>query len=390
MKVVHVCLACFYIDDYSYQENILPKYHKRLGYDVSIVASLLSFDKSGDRNYLTYGTQYINTDGIPVTRIDYKKKGFVSINRFLRIYNDTYKVIAVEKPDIIFIHGCQFWDINKVVRYLKKNPKVKVYFDNHADFENSARNWFSRNILHKIIWRRCAKVIEPYSEKIYGVLPARVDFLIDVYKMPQKKVEILLMGADDDEVAKAEDEKIRKAIRKQNKIKDEDILIMTGGKIDHNKLQIMLLMKAIKDIKRDNIKLLVFGSVVPKYKERFTELLCDNVQHLGWIDAKDTYKFFYAADLIVFPGLHSVFWEQVVGMGKPAVFKFMNGCTHVDLGGNCKFLYEDSVEEIKKVICRIIDNKKVLENMKNVAMTKGIEEFSYKKIAQKSISPQKL
>jgi hypothetical protein len=45
MKVVHLCLGCFYIDNYSYQENMLPKYHKLAGHEVSVVASLVSFDK---------------------------------------------------------------------------------------------------------------------------------------------------------------------------------------------------------------------------------------------------------------------------------------------------------------------------------------------------------
>lgn len=27
MKILHICLASFYIDNYSYQENLLPKFH---------------------------------------------------------------------------------------------------------------------------------------------------------------------------------------------------------------------------------------------------------------------------------------------------------------------------------------------------------------------------
>ena len=41
MKVVHLCLACFYPDGYSYQENMLPQYHKMLGMEVAIIASLV-------------------------------------------------------------------------------------------------------------------------------------------------------------------------------------------------------------------------------------------------------------------------------------------------------------------------------------------------------------
>ena len=47
MKVVHLCLGSFFPDNYSYQENMFPKFHKQLGYDVEVIASLVSFDKNG-------------------------------------------------------------------------------------------------------------------------------------------------------------------------------------------------------------------------------------------------------------------------------------------------------------------------------------------------------
>jgi len=277
-------------------------------------------------------------------------------------------------------------DIKCFVEYAIENPSVKIFVDCHTDFYNSARSWISKNVLHKIIYRRCAKMIEPYTKKFYGVLPARVDFLIDIYKLPKEKVELLVMGAEDEKVAVANNENIKKSIRKKYNIKEDDFLIITGGKLDSNKPQTLVLMQAVKNINKDKIKLLVFGSVNSEYKEKFTELLCDSVQYIGWVNSKDTYKYFSAADLVIFPGLHSVFWEQVVGMGKPCVFKYIEGFTHIDLGGNCKFLYEDSVDEIKEVINEIVNNNELYEQMKNVAITKGMDTFSYKKIAKRSLS----
>lgn len=52
MKVVHLCLGCFFPDNYSYQENMLPKFHKQLGYDVEVIASLATFDKNGKASFL--------------------------------------------------------------------------------------------------------------------------------------------------------------------------------------------------------------------------------------------------------------------------------------------------------------------------------------------------
>src|SRR5690625_2302741 len=186
VKVLHLCLGNFYIDNYSYQENMLTKYHKKLELDVEIIASLVSFDENGKTILLNNGSTYINENSIPVTRLEYKKS---LASKRLRRYSGTYNAIEKAKPNIIFIHGCQFMDIDQVVKYAERNPKVKIYVDNHADFSNSARNWLSKNILHKIIWRRCAHLIEPFTDKFYGVLPARVDFLRDMYKLPKDNIE---------------------------------------------------------------------------------------------------------------------------------------------------------------------------------------------------------
>jgi len=384
MKILHLCLSCFYIDNYSYQENMLPKYHLKMGHDVSIIASLITFDENGKGTYLERPSNYINEYGIPVYRIDYRS--FLKpLQKILRRYIDTYKLIEKNQPDIIFIHGCQFMDIKQVVKYVKNHPNIKIYVDNHADFSNSASNWLSKNILHKIIWRHYAKTIEPYTTKFYGVLPARVDFLVNTYKLPANKVDLLVMGADDEKVVEAKNQIISGEIRERYNIKETDFLIMTGGKIDHNKPQTFLLMEAIKNMNRENVKLIVFGTVTPEYLDELRSSICENVIFIGWIDSKETYKYFNTADLVVFPGKHSVFWEQVIGLGKPCVFKYMEGFTHIDLNGNCQFLYEDTVEEIIKVITSIVDNKESFREMEKIAMERGMEHFSYNKISIKSI-----
>ena len=140
---------------------------------MEILASLVSFDKNGKVCTLERGSRYNNEYGIPVTRLEYKKS---IIGQRLRQYEGTYEAISKSKPDIIFIHGCQFLDIKHIVNYVKEHTDVKVYVDNHADFSNSATNWLSKHILHGLIWRKCAYLIEPYTEKFYGVLPSRVDF----------------------------------------------------------------------------------------------------------------------------------------------------------------------------------------------------------------------
>lgn len=382
MKILHLMLACFYVDNYSYQENYLPKYHKEAGHDVEIVASRISFNKDGLPGRLPWRlcAPHLNEYGIPVTRLDYKPGRY---NRRMRHYIGLQNELDRIQPDLIFIHGVQFCDISIVAHYCKCHPHVKVFADNHSDFSNSATNWLSKHILHRIIWRRCAHIINPFVTRFYGVLPARVDFLINEYKLPKNKIELLVMGGDDESVSSASDPEIRKSIRKKYCLNEDDFVIMTGGKIDPFKTQTLLLMDAVHQIPNEKVKLIVFGSITPDLKDK-VNLLADGkkVQYVGWVQAKDSYAMFSAADLVVFPGRHSVFWEQVASQGIPMVVKHWAGTTHVERGGNVRFLYEDSAEEIRLTLEDIINNQ--YDDMKKAAQ-KNSNFFLYSRIAKRSI-----
>ncbi len=383
MEIVHICLGGVYTDGFSYQENILAKYHKKIdGNNVSIVATTYQYNEKGVAEK-TSRQEYFNDDGVRIVRI--KDRYNIRFLKKMKTFNGLRITLEKINPDIIFIHGVQFIDIKEVVKYLKKHPEVKVFADNHADFSNSATNWLSKNILHKIIWKHCAKMIEPYVTRFYGVLPARVEFLRDVYDLPQEKIELLVMGADDEKVEEAQNVDSIKQLRSKHNIADDDFLVMTGGKIDKWKTQTLLLMDAVNNIENKNVKLIVFGSVVPELKEEVNKRCSDKVQYIGWIQAEDSYKYFAACDLAVFPGRHSVFWEQVCGQGKPIVAKEWHGTTHVDMNGNCILLKQDSEEEIRNVISELVEDKNKYAKMCECAQQKGKEMFLYSNIAARSI-----
>lgn len=380
MKIIHLCLASVYADNYAYQENMLPKFHRAFGYEVEIIASLESFDKAGKFVRYSGDPTYENEYGIPVHRLDYRNP--VKVYQTLRRFRGVKAALESAKPDTLFIHGCQFRDMDIVADYLKQHPKIRVYVDNHADFNNSATNFLSKNILHKMIWKRCAHIIEPYTAKFYGVVPARVDFLKEMYDLPAEKCELLVMGADDDAVEKALRPEVRADRRRAYGVSDDDIVIITGGKIDHNKPQVLKLMRAVNDMSDDRVRLVVFGSVTDELKPEFDRNLSDKVIHIGWRKSEDIYEDFAAAELVAFPGLHSVLWEQAVGMGVPCLFKRINGFEHIDLGGNCLFFEKDDEEEYKARITQALDH---IDEMKQIAQEKGMKTFSYREIAKRAL-----
>lgn len=384
MKIVHLCLAVRYADGYAYQENMLPKYHRMFGYDVEIIASLETFDRNGKPTVYKGPLNYNNEYGIEITRLLYKKP--TRFYRRFRRFVGLKEALEKSNADILFIHNCQFRDISVVIGYIKHHPPKKIYVDNHADYANSASGWVSKNVLHRIIWKRCAQSIEPYTTMFYGVLPARVDFLTHTYGLPVNKCKLLVMGADDILVERGQASGLRGINRLKHSIREDDFLVVTGGKINKNRPETLDLMRAIMAINRNNVKLLVFGVVDDEYKPEF-ELLCmhPSIIFIGWIKSEDTYGYFSAADLVVFPGLHSVMWEQAVAQGKPCIFRDLEGFHHVDIGGNADFVRDVSAEGLKEALLRVIDNPDHYQEMKTVAEEKGMKTFSYRDIARRSI-----
>lgn len=207
----------------------------------------------------------------------------------------------------------------------------------------------------------------------------------NVYKLPPEKTELLVMGADDERVKEALCDKVNLRIRNKYNINKDDFLIVTGGKIDLAKRQTILLMEAVKEIKDSKVKLLVFGSVVDELKDKVKQM-CDGkkIKYIGWANEEQSYEYFASADLVVFPGRHSVYWELVAGLGKPMLVKHWEGTTHVDVGGNCEFLYKDTVEEIKSKVLELIENKEEYNHMINASRNNN-KKFLYSQIAKKSI-----
>ena len=149
-------------------------------------------------------------------------------------------------------------------------------------------------------------------------------------------------------------------------------------------------MQAFNNLSKNNnkMKLLLYGSVAPEISDVFERIKKANaaIIHIGWVPAKETYKYFFASDLACFPGTHSTLWEEAVGFGLPAIFKRWDGITQIDLNGNCILINEPINDfSLSEVLMSIISNKECFEGMKNVARTKGMEMFSYSRIAKYSI-----
>ena len=378
MKIVHVIIACFYKEGYGYQENILPAKHVKLGLNTYIVTI-------NEDNPLGY--EYVNADGVRICQLPINK---LASNRYLSlITNKTkglYAYLDKIYPDIIFMHGLQSIDSLVVCKWCSKHPNVKLFVDQHADYYNTPITRFSNKVYAKFVYGYIAKRLSKYTEKFWGVSPWRVHYLQHVYGIRPSQIGLLVMGGDESLIDWDNRIMVKHRIREQFGIPQDAFLIVSGGKIDKAK-NVHLLIEAVEKMKNDNVWLLIFGSFDEEMK-----LLCKprckgNIKYIGWINAQDVYQYFLSSDLVVFPGTHSVLWEQALASGCPGLFKdWDGGFSHVNCGGNARLISNVSSEALLNEITILTQNKDIYENMKSVAENEARKMFSYIEIAKKAIN----
>ena len=385
MRIVHVCLACFYVEGWGYQENILPQYHVQMGHEVLVLTSDYAFNNRSEST-VKQERDYVNLHGVHVRIMD-KTSRYGWYSRF-GDFSKVYEELDRFQPDIIFVHGGQFVALKDVYFYCRRHRDVKLYIDQHADYYNSPVKTLKQKVAAKVIYgywiRKCAKL----AQKLWGVTPWRCQFLHEVYGVPKEKIGLLVMGGDDALIPFDRANEIRTQIRSDLGIPSNAFVVISGGKIDTAK-NIHLLGQAVSELHRNSVHLIIFGQPTEDMEETIRQLSQNQWCHyIGWINSAKVYDYFLASDLAVFPGTHSVLWEQACACGTPVLVKSWKGMHHVCVNGNGKLLCGDPVEDIKENITLLLDDPKTYEIMKSAA-NQCKEVFFYSKIAERAIGMDK-
>lgn len=376
MKLVHVCLSGSYYDGWGYQENVLAEYNYKSGIDVYVVASQENYQNIHQQD--TERVIRYEYNGVKVFRIPFINFLPEKISSKLKVYKGLFKVLMEIDADIIFFHGTIGMALNCIPKYKKKFPAKKIYVDSHADYYNCCQNVISKYFLYRGLWKYLIRRTIPYVEKYYGTLPIRNIFMQEVFRIPERKTHLLIMGVDET-VLPQNSEKVRIKIREKYQISNESFVIIAGGKIDANK-NFDKLMDAVNGLKNERIVLFIFGNVVENYRKEFEKHMTENIIFAGWMSPNDINECFVASDLGIFPGLHSVLWENACACQLPCIFHKLEGIDHVNVNGNCLLLEEVTTIGIQNAIKELIKNngEKYMEMKMNAEIAK--EKFLYKNI----------
>jgi glycosyltransferase involved in cell wall biosynthesis len=318
MKIVMLCEL--YNDSLEYQENLLVKYYRKQGHEVTVITSTFEsvFDYYEDRHDNSVPGRTYFDRGAKIIKLPYR---YNILNR-LRAYTRIDKILQEEQPDLLYIHDIMP-NFPEAIRYVKSHPDCRMIMDYHADYSNSGKNWVSRKILHGVLRKWFLDRARPYLSRIFAFTPAAIPFLHEIYGVPVKDIELLPLGADLDRCAEVKARQEGLALRRELGIPESDIVIFTGGKLEPWK-RTELLIEAVRSLPSLPLQLIVAGESGENhggYKKALLEMSRSqpNIRFVGWLKPEEIYKYLDMADMAVFPASQSILWQQAIAMGLPLV-----------------------------------------------------------------------
>ena len=364
MKILHLCLANFYIDGYNYQENVLPRIHKEDGHDVRIIASTETFVDNRSYGYLE-PSEYVTEYGVPIKRLPYVKIGTKFTTIKIRKYSGLYDEIAAFAPDVIMSHSLAYWSVLDVIRYKKEHPEVKFYADSHSAAYNSGRNWVSLYLLHRGVYRWIIQKALPYLEKYFYVGASVREFDKENYGVPLEMMEYFPLGGN--LLEKSEHQAYRTARREELKLADDELLLVHSVKLDALK-RTEELLKAFTAVPELKAKLAIIGSIPDDMKPVLEPLMevDERVVYLGWKSASDLLEYLCACDLYCQPGSVSATLQNAVCCGSPIMaYPHLPYTEELDYGN---ILWVETQEDMERVFRDLAAGKTDLS-----ALCKGSE-----------------
>lgn len=373
MKILHVALSGKFSDNWLYQENLLTKQNAVDGNDTVIVATT---DRHFSSEKNPKESVYVDSNSVKVYRI--KSPGYIPsfLQAKLRFYPRLSEILCNEAPDVIFHHGVQSLSLLLAVSYVKSHPGVKLYADSHSDYMNSARNFISKWILNKLIYRALVRFSLPYIDKIFYVTKPRKGFLLDMYNLPESKLEFMPLGGF--EIPDSEYGENRRHFREKYKIGENDVVFLHAGKFCADK-RTSEVIDIFENLDIPNAKLVLAGRGQNGYALR-DEFHSSNIINLGWVSPENMHALMCGCDVFLQPGLHSVIFEQAALCRMALILADMEHNRFLMGDGNGVLVCSD--DDIKTAVCKLSCDFSALSEMKANVRRFAAENLLYSKILE--------
>ena len=383
MKVLHVDFTGPFSEDMGYQMNWLTRQNVNDGHSVFIAATDEYF-KNGQVISLKLRNKesQVNSDGVLITRFPYSSLINSYVSSKIRRVKDFLKYIEGIAPDVILFHGCTGYELLTAAKYKKAHPQVKLYADSHEDFSNSARNFLSKNILHRLFYKPIALRALPWIDRVFYITEETKHFMQFFYKIPEDKLEFYPLGGTVFPPEKRAS--LRNVKRSELGVGDDDILLCHSGKLDALK-RTKNLLAALSRVSSERLKLIIIGNIPNEMKPILEPMIAADkrVTFLGWKSGDELVEYLCACDMYVQPGAQSATMQNALCCGAPVML--YPRLSHIALRenygmrGNAYFV--ESAVDIEKAFREILENPETLRSMSRSSLRFAEEKLDYRRLA---------
>lgn len=295
----------------------------------------------------------------------FTNKNFIDIAYYRRVF----RYLKEDRPDAIVAEGGLYHEFR---RFSQEFGKQKIYLHIH----------------HQLL-------CEPYIDHIYGSVIgisqfATREWLRTTQDKSVKAYTVYNCVNEDKFKTKITNEE-REQIREKFGFKEDDTVVLYCGRITEVK-GTRELIQAVLNIGRTDIKLLVIGSAgfggdtITPYVHEVQQLVKQSegrIQFTGYIENKELYRYYQAADLQVIPSL----WEEAAGL--IAIEGMLSGLPLIVTrsGGLIEYAPEnvavqvdrkDIVQNLVKAIEELADDKQKRKRMQTLSIERA-QAFPKKK-----------
>ena len=323
-----------------------------------------------DEEALSESKKFSNTNFIYIKKnLRYYITGifYNIINKVFKKKLNTYNHIVLSKIkntdfDYVIAEGGHY---ESYVEFLK-------YFDR------------SKLILHLHHQGSSNKMIDKAFSKLIGVSK----FVSDDFKKSTKRIDVTYLnnGIEVEKFDKECSKKELKELKEKYNIKDDDFVIIYCGRLIQVK-GVLELIKAVKNVNNDNIKLMILGSssflngkedeYTKKLKEEITGHE-DKVFFTGYIHNSEIYKYYALASISCLPSI----WEDAAPLTCIEAMMCKKVVLATRSGGAPEYLQKDTsliIEKDKNLVKNLENGIKELYSKKDKLEKLGIKAYNHAK-----------
>ena len=381
MRVLHICICGPFTDGLAYQENELIEQHVVAGHAVTVIAATETYGPDKAVTHTNPGVSQLRC-GATLIRVPYLKMIPRWLASKIRAHNGLVDHLEAVKPDRILFHGLTAWDLLTVAKYVQRTHGAKLFADCHEDFNNSAKTWASRELLHRLFYRPLFRHSLGQIEAVLCVTVESMNFAIDFYGSPRAKTRLFPLGCAIDRPELAANRRL--AFRARHGLVDADIVVVQTGKLDHTK-QLVSALRAFSSVSSPDIKFVIAGRMTDDVEAECLPLIHGDrrITNLGWQSTDELRTVLAGADCFLQPFGQTVTTQMAMGYG--CVILGQDLPSHRWLVGDNGRLFRDP-SELNAVFQWIVDNKGKLPRLKNATSQFAGANLDYTQLARQIVS----